>query len=124
MAAHAQFPSRPKSRLLDSTGPIHALTYSSPPGTYILTGSADRSIRLYNPFPKSANTEISVVGPSRLIQTYVAHGYEVLDIAVSRSVFSIPSLCFPSCVMMVMIQATFRTIASTKISVLFYGLLK
>jgi hypothetical protein len=27
---------------------------------------------------------IGAVGPSKLIQTYAAHGYEVLDIAVSR----------------------------------------
>ncbi|KAI9847961.1 MAG: hypothetical protein M1837_001478 [Sclerophora amabilis] len=40
-------------------------------GSAALTGSSDRSIRLFNP----ANAS--------LIQTYDAHGYEVLDLAVS-----------------------------------------
>lgn len=57
------------------------MTYSSSPGTYILTGSSDRSIRLYNPTP-TANTA-SPVPEGRLIQTYSAHGYEVLSIAVA-----------------------------------------
>lgn len=79
--SHA-FPSTVATRLVGSNGPIHALTYSSSPGTYILTGSADRNIRLYNPFPPSSSS--GAVGPSKLIQTYSAHGYEVLDVAVSR----------------------------------------
>ena len=79
------FPSTPLAQLANSNGPIHALTYSSSPGTYILTGSADRNVRLYNPFPAQASG-VGVVGPSKLIQTYAAHGYEVLDIAVSRCV--------------------------------------
>src|SRR5450432_1087887 len=87
--ASTPFPSKPLTHLLGSNGPIHALTYSSSAGTYILTGSSDRNIRLYNPFPASA-TEKGAVGPSKLIQTYAAHGYEVLDIAVARYVL----LCF------------------------------
>jgi mitogen-activated protein kinase organizer 1 len=51
--------------------PINALTFSSGSGQYILTGSSDRNIRLWNP------------ATSKLIQTYSAHGYEVLDLAVS-----------------------------------------
>jgi mitogen-activated protein kinase organizer 1 len=84
-ASNSAFPSTPLTQLVGSNGPIHALTYSSSPGTYILTGSADRNIRLYNPFPAQASG-VGVVGPSKLIQTYAAHGYEVLDIAVSRCV--------------------------------------
>src|SRR5277367_1447691 len=84
----SSFPSTPLTQLVGSIGPIHALTYSSSPGTYILTGSADRNIRLYNPFPAQASG-VGVVGPSKLIQTYAAHGYEVLDIAVSRCVYSL-----------------------------------
>lgn len=62
-------------------GPVHALAYSASPGTYILAGSSDRSVRLYNPSPtSSANSEEP---EGRLIQTYSAHGYEVLSIAVS-----------------------------------------
>ncbi|KAG7288894.1 hypothetical protein NEMBOFW57_005254 [Staphylotrichum longicolle] len=45
----ARFPTRPVAQLLGSSGPVHAVTYSASPGTYILTGSSDRSIRLYNP---------------------------------------------------------------------------
>ncbi|KAL8654551.1 MAG: hypothetical protein Q9226_003391 [Calogaya cf. arnoldii] len=48
-------------------------------GQYILTGSSDRSIRLYNP----AKASISSTG-SGLVQTYSAHGYEVLDISVTE----------------------------------------
>ena len=61
----------------------------------ILTGSSDRQIRLFNPLKApppppispsittSSTTSISSVS-SGLIQTYSAHGYEVLDIAVSE----------------------------------------
>ncbi|KAL8755710.1 MAG: hypothetical protein Q9199_003453 [Rusavskia elegans] len=45
----------------------------------ILTGSSDRSIRLYNPAKSSGSS----VG-SGLVQTYSAHGYEVLDISVTE----------------------------------------
>ena len=67
-------------------GPVHALAYSASPGTYILTGSADRAIRLYNPSPGTA----AAPGPGppalphgRLLQTYAAHGYEVLALDVA-----------------------------------------
>ncbi|KAL2878116.1 hypothetical protein SGCOL_006646 [Colletotrichum sp. CLE4] len=67
------------------------------PGTYILTGSADRNIRLYNPashdqlqrYSSAINsnrppgTAKAAVPEGRLIQTYAAHGYEVLDLSVS-----------------------------------------
>lgn len=79
------FPSQPQSRLLGAGGPIHALTYSSSPGTYILTGSADRAIRLYNPLPRPGpGSSGEEAGVGRLIQTYAAHGYGVLDITVAR----------------------------------------
>lgn len=89
------------SHLTDtSPGPIHAVTYSASPGTYILTGSADRSIRLYNPSsvspaPAPAATSLSSsitsnppaapppLPQGRLIQTYSAHGHEILSLAVS-----------------------------------------
>lgn len=70
------------------------MTYSSSPGTYILTGSADRTIRLYNPTPSTALPQIKsrigstpkpAVPEGRLIQTYSAHGYEVLSLDVSTS---------------------------------------
>lgn len=82
----SHFPSTPLTRLLGSVGPIHALTYSASPGTYILTGSADRNIRLYNPFPR-IETGRGVVGAGKLVQEYKGHGYEVLDLGVSSYVF-------------------------------------
>ncbi|KAK4991174.1 hypothetical protein LTR66_006602 [Elasticomyces elasticus] len=50
----------------------------------ILTGSTDRTIRLFNPAP-TTTTPTSPLSPGtgRLIQTYHAHGYEVLDLAVA-----------------------------------------
>ncbi|OIW29918.1 WD40 repeat-like protein [Coniochaeta ligniaria NRRL 30616] len=90
------FPDKPIAQLLGATGPIHAVTYSASPGTYILTGSSDRSVRLYNPSslspppPTPQSSSITAKPPSspqipqgRLIQTYSAHGHEVLSLAVS-----------------------------------------
>ncbi|KAK4451840.1 WD40-repeat-containing domain protein [Podospora aff. communis PSN243] len=89
------FPQRPVAQLLGSNGPIHAVTYSASPSAYILTGSADRSIRLYNPSstttPAPANSITSPaptpipIPQARLIQTYSAHGYDVLSLAVASS---------------------------------------
>ncbi|TDZ74235.1 WD repeat domain-containing protein 83 [Colletotrichum trifolii] len=77
----------------ESCCPVHAVSYSSSPGTYILTGSADRSVRLYNPasqetIPRYTSTitgkpAAAQIPEGRLIQTYAAHGYEVLDLCVS-----------------------------------------
>ena len=44
----------------------------------ILTGSSDRSIHLFNPLKASASAS-----KDGLVQTYSAHAYEVLDIAVT-----------------------------------------
>lgn len=80
-----------------SPGPIHALAYSASPGTYILTGSADRGIRLYNPSSSSTSTTTNAsyitkqqsqpttpqLPEGRLIQTYSAHSHEVLALAVT-----------------------------------------
>ncbi|CZT05528.1 related to S.pombe beta-transducin [Rhynchosporium agropyri] len=80
------FPSKPLTQLLGSNGPVHALTYSSSPSTYILTGSADRSIRLYNPSRPSSGLAdpLAPPKPTQLIQTYSAHGYEVLSLSVAN----------------------------------------
>lgn len=82
------FPDNPAAYLLGSNGPVHAVKYSASPGSYILTGSADRTIRLYNPFPGTSVHEPSPSGKApvpqgRLIQTYAAHGYEVLSLDVA-----------------------------------------
>ncbi|KAM3435784.1 hypothetical protein NHJ13734_005391 [Beauveria thailandica] len=89
------FSCQPVAHLTGSNSPVHAVTYSSSPGTYILTGSADRAIRLYNPQPTSSvpttrASEASLAASSclpqgRLIQSYEAHGYEVLSLAVAAS---------------------------------------
>lgn len=82
------FPDKPVAHLLSSNGPVHAVAYSASPGTYVLTGSADRSIRLYNPSPNTSVPEVRPqprppVPQGRLIQTYAAHGYEVLALDVA-----------------------------------------
>ncbi|KAK8017437.1 WD domain-containing protein [Apiospora rasikravindrae] len=90
------FPNKPIAHLLGSNGPINAVSYSASPGTYILTGSSDRTIRLYNP-SSSSNSSLpssyitggkpaptEAVPQGRLIQTYSAHGYEVLSLRVSH----------------------------------------
>lgn len=73
------------------------MAYSASPGTYILTGSADRSIRLYNPTPSTAihpansyitkqqqaRTGADSLPEGRLIQSYQAHSHEVLSLSVS-----------------------------------------
>ncbi|KAK0626994.1 WD40-repeat-containing domain protein [Immersiella caudata] len=91
------FPQRPIAQLLGSNGPVHAVTYSASPSAYVLTGSADRSIRLYNPSSTSAPpTSNSITPPAtpaipkpipqaRLIQSYSAHGYDVLSLSVASS---------------------------------------
>ncbi|KAK0668910.1 putative mitogen-activated protein kinase organizer 1 [Cercophora samala] len=80
----SEFPTRPVAQLVGSNGPIHALTYSSPPSAYILTGSSDRSIRLYNPTSTTPSPVSGQPPAGRLIQTYTgAHSYEVLSLSVS-----------------------------------------
>ncbi|CZT21939.1 related to S.pombe beta-transducin [Ramularia collo-cygni] len=66
------FPITQIARIPSNNTPVHAVTFSAGTGQYILTGSQDRTVRLYNP-----NTR-------RQIQAYNAHGYEVLDLAVSE----------------------------------------
>ncbi|KAH8891314.1 WD40 repeat-like protein [Thozetella sp. PMI_491] len=85
------FPDKPVAQLVGANGPVHAVSYSASPGTYVLAGSADRSIRLYNPAapdpapapPKKPGVRAPLVPEGRLIQTYSAHGYEVLSLAVA-----------------------------------------
>ncbi|SPQ21813.1 4e15b728-96b3-4570-89e3-63f7fd66d13a [Thermothielavioides terrestris] len=99
-----KFPTRPVAQLLGSNGPVHAVAYSASPGTYILTGSSDRSIRLYNPSSTTTSTASTASSTNtitkpqhtaasqpaapptgRLIQTYASHAYEVLALSVSAS---------------------------------------
>ena len=70
--------------LIYRTGPIHALTYSSGSGQYGLSGSSDRSIRLWNPNKAVESYSKSGQSYNASIQTYTgAHTYEVLTLAVS-----------------------------------------
>ncbi|KAM7217448.1 WD domain containing protein [Rhypophila decipiens] len=101
----SSFPQRPVAQLLGSNGPIHAVSYSASPSSYILTGSADRCIRLYNPnttttTPNTAEPSSSyitsssspasqkgvIIPPSgRLIQSYTGHGYQVLSLSIASN---------------------------------------
>ncbi|KAK6431682.1 hypothetical protein LTR95_012156 [Oleoguttula sp. CCFEE 5521] len=56
---------------LPSAAPLNALTFSSGTGSYLLTGSSDRSITLYNPAKKLK------------LQSYAAHAHPVLSLAIS-----------------------------------------
>lgn len=81
------FPSKPIAKLTGHNGIVHALAYSSGSATYILTGSSDRTIRLYNPQkapPSSVAPPASNAYPPGLINKYSAHGYEVLSIDVNH----------------------------------------
>ena len=91
-----RFPKHQVTTLSGHSGAIHAVVYSCGTGQYvrfllassdrssclillqILTGSSDRSVHLYNPSKASSS-----IPKSGLIQTYSAHGHEVLDLAVT-----------------------------------------
>lgn len=82
------FPATPIAKLTGHNGIVHAVAYSSGNQSYILTGSADRTIRLYN--PKKAPTSsvapsASSTPPPGLVNKYSAHGYEVLSIDVNEA---------------------------------------
>jgi mitogen-activated protein kinase organizer 1 len=81
------FPATPIAKLTGHGGPVHAVAYSSGASSYILTGSSDRTIRLYNP-QKASTTSVaptsSNVYPPGLVNKYTAHGYEVLSIDVNE----------------------------------------
>lgn len=62
-------------------GPVNTVTFSSYPGTYVLTGSSDRAVHITRALP-SSNSH-SPAETTQPIQRYEAHGYSVLDIAVS-----------------------------------------
>ncbi|KAF1996977.1 WD40 repeat-like protein [Amniculicola lignicola CBS 123094] len=80
----APFPTRPIARLFCPTSHsciINCLSYSSDAALHILTGSSDRTIRLYNPSKAPLSSEYRNAG---LVKEYEAHGYEVLSIAVAQ----------------------------------------
>lgn len=69
---------------MNHIGPVNAVTFSSSPGTYLLTGSSDRDIHLTRALPTSSAGSKGVPPTTTTpIQKYAAHGYSVLDIAVA-----------------------------------------
>ncbi|OQE82256.1 hypothetical protein PENNAL_c0037G07091 [Penicillium nalgiovense] len=76
------FPTRHIHTLKTHNGPVNAVTFSSSGGTYVLTGSSDRAIHLSRAVPNNSNSP-TVVETTTPIQKYEAHGYSVLDIAVT-----------------------------------------
>ncbi|KAK1144386.1 hypothetical protein N8T08_005539 [Aspergillus melleus] len=82
MTANKSFPTELAHTLKTHNGPVNALTFSSYPGTYILTGSSDRAIHLTRALP-SSNSKTGPAETTSPIQKYEAHGYSVLDVAVA-----------------------------------------
>ncbi|KAE8355746.1 WD40-repeat-containing domain protein [Aspergillus coremiiformis] len=76
-----QFPTKLVHTLKTHNGPVNAVTFSSYPGTYVLTGSSDRAVHLSRAIPNQTGT--SSVETTSPIQRYEAHGYSVLDVAVA-----------------------------------------
>ncbi|RHZ54670.1 WD40 repeat domain-containing protein [Aspergillus thermomutatus] len=81
MPATKQFPTKLVHTLKTHNGPVNAVIFSSSPGTYVLTGSADRAVHLSRAIPSNSSaTGLETASP---IQKYEAHGYSVLDVAVA-----------------------------------------
>ncbi|KAK2875957.1 hypothetical protein FQN49_001499 [Arthroderma sp. PD_2] len=81
MSTSTKFPSTLLHTLKTHNAPINAVIYSSSPGTYLLTGSSDRSVHLSRALPTSSTSTPQIT--TSPIQKYEAHGYSVLDLAVS-----------------------------------------
>ncbi|KAL2363613.1 hypothetical protein RJZ56_003467 [Blastomyces dermatitidis] len=79
-----RFPTYRLHTIKSHNAPVNAICFSSPPGTYILTGSSDRSIHLCRALPPSSTT-VPATTPitTTPIQRYAKHGYSVLDLAVT-----------------------------------------
>ncbi|MCJ1330756.1 hypothetical protein MMC10_007443 [Thelotrema lepadinum] len=83
-------PKKQIATLSGHNGPVHCVKFSAGSGQYVLTGASDRTVRLFNPLKAATETggtsarQVSAKGPpAGLVQSYSAHGHEVLDIAVT-----------------------------------------
>ncbi|KAF2113805.1 WD40-repeat-containing domain protein [Lophiotrema nucula] len=76
----SSFPTTPIAKLTGHAGIVHCVSYSAGSQSYILTGSSDRTIRLFNPSKAPVSSTTPAAG---LVNKYTAHGYEVLSIAVA-----------------------------------------
>ena len=72
-----------RTQLIVHSAPVNAITFSSYPGAYVLTGSSDRTIHLSRAIPSDAESSAVAVETVSPIQRYEAHGYSVLDVAVT-----------------------------------------
>ncbi|KAK2814094.1 hypothetical protein FQN50_000498 [Emmonsiellopsis sp. PD_5] len=80
------FPTSRLHTLKTHNGPVNAVCFSSSPGTYLLTGSSDRSVHLCRALPSTTSTSSTSSTPittTTPIQKYAKHGYSVLDLAVT-----------------------------------------
>ncbi|PLB42315.1 WD40 repeat domain-containing protein [Aspergillus candidus] len=75
-----QFPTQLAHTLKTHHGPVNTVTFSSITGSYVLTGSSDRTIHLSRAIPDNSRAQTVTTTP---IQKYEAHGYSVLDVAVT-----------------------------------------
>ncbi|KAJ6130331.1 hypothetical protein N7512_003111 [Penicillium capsulatum] len=78
-----QLPARHLHTLKTHNAPVNAVTFSSYPGAYVLTGSSDRAIHLSRAIPDNVENSPTAVETTSPIQRYEAHGYSVLDVAVT-----------------------------------------
>ncbi|KAJ5573748.1 uncharacterized protein N7459_008175 [Penicillium hispanicum] len=78
-----KFPIRHLHTLKTHNAPVNAVTFSSYPGAYVLTGSSDRAVHLSRAVPNDAENSATAVETVSPIQRYEAHGYSVLDVAVT-----------------------------------------
>ncbi|KMU73220.1 hypothetical protein CISG_03480 [Coccidioides immitis RMSCC 3703] len=76
------FPTARLHTIKTHNAPVNAVAFSSSPGTYILTGSSDRDVHLSRAVPQSSSASANTVTTTP-IQKYEAHGYSVLDLAVT-----------------------------------------
>ena len=72
-----------EATLKSHTSAVNAVRFTKD-GSYCLTCSDDRTVKLWNPFCKTSTTNVQE-NDALMIKTYAgAHGYGVLDVVVSH----------------------------------------